>query len=44
MRITDFNIDSLRHKVEQEGGFQIAITPVFPNLLNLNSSVNRFQY
>jgi len=32
MRITDFDLDSLRHKVEQEGGFQVAITPVYPLL------------
>ena len=32
MRISDYNIETLRHKVEYEGGFFIAITPVFPLL------------
>jgi len=32
MLITDYNLESLRHKVEQEGGFQIAITPIYPRL------------
>jgi prolyl-tRNA synthetase len=32
MLITDYNLESLRYKVEQEGGFQIAITPIYPQL------------
>lgn len=32
MRISDFDLGSLRHKVENEGGFIIAITPVYPEL------------
>lgn len=30
MRLSDFDLDSLREKVEQQDGFQIAITPIFP--------------
>lgn len=32
MRITEYNLDSLRRKIECEGGFQIVILPIFPNL------------
>lgn len=32
MRISDFNRNTLRHQVENKGGFQIAITPVYPQL------------
>ena len=32
MYLSQSNIDLLRHKVEQEGGFQIAIAPMFPQL------------
>lgn len=32
MYLSQSNIDLLRHKVEEEGGFQIAIAPMFPQL------------
>ncbi len=32
MLITEFDLESLRHKVEQEGGFQVAIAPIYPRL------------
>ncbi len=32
MYLSQSNIDLLRHHVEEEGGFQIAIAPMFPQL------------
>ncbi len=32
MRLSQYTLDTLRHQVEQEGGFQVAITPVYPRL------------
>ena len=32
MKMSDFDLDTLRYQIESGGGFQIAITPVYPNL------------
>ncbi len=32
MLITEFDLESLRDKIEMEGGFQIAIIPIYPGL------------
>ncbi len=32
MLITDYDLESLRYKIEQGDGFHIAITPIYPQL------------